>query len=87
MNTFAIFLRIYLLLLLPYHLYRLASLFFYLRYAREDTHYLLYIYDLLKVELTMMQHDPEKVDDPLLEVKLILSFCYFVSQRACLSCN
>uniref|UniRef100_A0A7N0RIB4 HRDC domain-containing protein n=1 Tax=Kalanchoe fedtschenkoi TaxID=63787 RepID=A0A7N0RIB4_KALFE len=39
-----------------------------IRYARDDTHYLLYIYDLLKIELTKMPKDPEKADDPLLEV-------------------
>ncbi|CAM8877295.1 unnamed protein product [Rhodiola kirilowii] len=39
-----------------------------IRYAREDTHYLLYIYDLLRIELTKLPMDPEKADDPLLEV-------------------
>ncbi|CAA7016043.1 unnamed protein product [Microthlaspi erraticum] len=38
------------------------------RYAREDTHYLLYIYDVLKLELQGMAKDNENTDSPLLEV-------------------
>uniref|UniRef100_A0A1J3KA74 Exosome component 10 n=1 Tax=Noccaea caerulescens TaxID=107243 RepID=A0A1J3KA74_NOCCA len=38
------------------------------RYAREDTHYLLYIYDVLKLELQGMEKDDDHTDSPLLEV-------------------
>jgi exosome complex exonuclease RRP6 len=38
------------------------------RYAREDTHYLLYIYDLIKLELQRMAKDDAHTDSPLLEV-------------------
>ncbi|KAG5028556.1 hypothetical protein JHK87_012070 [Glycine soja] len=37
-------------------------------YAREDTHYLLYIYDLMRIELFSMLNEPESVDAPLVEV-------------------
>ncbi|XP_022718840.1 protein RRP6-like 2 isoform X2 [Durio zibethinus] len=39
-----------------------------LRYAREDTHYLLYIYDLMRIELLSMPKEPEHCDAPLVEV-------------------
>ncbi|KAH1133320.1 hypothetical protein AAZX31_05G076200 [Glycine max] len=39
-----------------------------LRYAREDTHYLLYIYDFMRIELFSMLKEPESVDAPLVEV-------------------
>ncbi|XVF42600.1 hypothetical protein PTKIN_Ptkin01aG0377000 [Pterospermum kingtungense] len=39
-----------------------------LRYAREDTHYLLYIYDLMRVKLLSMPKEPEHCDTPLVEV-------------------
>lgn len=39
-----------------------------LRYAREDTHYLLYIYDLMRVNLFSMAKEPELTDAPLVEV-------------------
>ncbi|CAL9224785.1 unnamed protein product [Arabidopsis halleri] len=38
------------------------------RYAREDTHYLLYIYDVMRLELERMAKDDEHTDSPLLEV-------------------
>ncbi|KAG7543483.1 HRDC domain [Arabidopsis thaliana x Arabidopsis arenosa] len=38
------------------------------RYAREDTHYLLYIYDVIRLELQRMAKDDELTDSPLLEV-------------------
>ncbi|KAL1210212.1 Protein RRP6-like 2 [Cardamine amara subsp. amara] len=38
------------------------------RYAREDTHYLLYIYDLIRLELQRMAKDDEHTYSPLLEV-------------------
>nr|XP_043632730.1 protein RRP6-like 2 [Erigeron canadensis] len=39
-----------------------------LRYAREDTHYLLYIYDLMKRRLLSSSTDPECPEAPLVEV-------------------
>ncbi|EOA18657.1 hypothetical protein CARUB_v10007233mg [Capsella rubella] len=38
------------------------------RYAREDTHYLLYIYDVIRLELQRMAKLDEHTDSPLLEV-------------------
>ncbi|KAL5837399.1 hypothetical protein ACOSQ3_014568 [Xanthoceras sorbifolium] len=39
-----------------------------LRYAREDTHYLLYIYDMMKIKLFSMPKESENSDAPLTEV-------------------
>ncbi|XP_061371672.1 protein RRP6-like 2 [Gastrolobium bilobum] len=39
-----------------------------LRYAREDTHYLLYIYDLMRIKLFSLPKDSESSDTPLVEV-------------------
>lgn len=39
-----------------------------IRYAREDTHYLLYIYDLMRMKLVSEAKDPEHSDARLLEV-------------------
>ncbi|XP_004493203.1 protein RRP6-like 2 isoform X2 [Cicer arietinum] len=39
-----------------------------IRYGREDTHYLLYIYDLLRIKLFALSKESESSDDPLLEV-------------------
>ncbi|GAV88737.1 LOW QUALITY PROTEIN: HRDC domain-containing protein/DNA_pol_A_exo1 domain-containing protein, partial [Cephalotus follicularis] len=39
-----------------------------IRYAREDTHYLLYIYDLMKIKLLSLSKESEHFDDPLGEV-------------------
>ncbi|GMI85466.1 RRP6-like 2 [Hibiscus trionum] len=39
-----------------------------LRYAREDTHYLLYIYDLMRTKLLSMPKEPEHFHSPLVEV-------------------
>ncbi|XP_038998441.1 protein RRP6-like 2 isoform X3 [Hibiscus syriacus] len=39
-----------------------------LRYAREDTHYLLYVYDLMRIKLLSMPKEPEHIDAPLVEV-------------------
>ena len=47
------------------------------RYAREDTHYLLYIYDLLKMRLLSESTDPKNSKELLLEVQ---RFWYYVSQ-------
>ncbi|KAF5475765.1 hypothetical protein F2P56_007539 [Juglans regia] len=38
------------------------------RYAREDTHYLLHIYDLMRMELFSMPKEDENFDSPLVEV-------------------
>lgn len=38
------------------------------RYAREDTHYLLHIYDMMRVMLLSMPNDTENSDPPLVEV-------------------
>ncbi|XP_009119393.1 protein RRP6-like 1 isoform X2 [Brassica rapa] len=38
------------------------------RYAREDTHYLLYIYDVMRVDLHTVSKEDEKPDSPLVEV-------------------
>ena len=49
------------------------------RYAREDTHYLLYLYDLLKVELASLRSDADNdVDDPLLQVHCLFILSSFV---------
>ncbi|XP_062166108.1 protein RRP6-like 2 [Alnus glutinosa] len=39
-----------------------------LRYAREDTHYLLHIYDLMRIKLFSMPKESENFDTPLVEV-------------------
>ncbi|WVZ08437.1 hypothetical protein V8G54_021783 [Vigna mungo] len=39
-----------------------------LRYGREDTHYLLYIYDLMRIKLFTLSKESEGCDNPLLEV-------------------
>lgn len=39
-----------------------------LRYAREDTHYLLYIYDSMRIKLSALPKMPESSDSPLVEV-------------------
>ncbi|RYQ86461.1 hypothetical protein HN873_072721 [Arachis hypogaea] len=38
------------------------------RYAREDTHYLLYMYDLMRIKLFSMPKESESSDTPLVEV-------------------
>ncbi|XP_061343308.1 protein RRP6-like 2 isoform X2 [Gastrolobium bilobum] len=39
-----------------------------IRYGREDTHYLLYIYDLMRIKLFALSKESESSDNPLLEV-------------------
>ncbi|XP_076896199.1 protein RRP6-like 2 [Bidens hawaiensis] len=39
-----------------------------LRYAREDTHYLLYIYDVMKRRLLSLPKGPDCTEEPLVEV-------------------
>ncbi|KAM1305908.1 hypothetical protein PS2_008402 [Malus domestica] len=38
------------------------------RYAREDTHYLLHMYDLMRTQLCLMPKESENSDTPLVEV-------------------
>jgi len=43
------------------------------RYAREDTHYLLYIYDLMRIKLFALSKESESSessDTPLVEVTI-----------------
>ncbi|KAL6507822.1 hypothetical protein OROGR_024017 [Orobanche gracilis] len=46
----------------------LSILVKYMVYAREDTHYLLYIYDLMRIRLLSLSADSESSDPPLIEV-------------------
>ncbi|KAF7801446.1 protein RRP6-like 2 isoform X1 [Senna tora] len=39
-----------------------------IRYGREDTHYLLYIYDLMRIKLFELSKEADSSDTPLLEV-------------------
>lgn len=39
------------------------------RYAREDTHYLLHIYDLMRKQLIAMSEESEQSDALLVEVQ------------------
>lgn len=52
------------------------------RYAREDTHYLLYIYDVLRQKLLMSAAESENSDPPLTEASTLNSLCigfkYFI---------
>lgn len=47
------------------------------RYAREDTHYLLYIYDVMRLDLHAMAKEDEQSDAPLVEVIIIA--CYWLN--------
>ena len=38
------------------------------RYAREDTHYLLHMYDLMRSMLCLIPKESENLDTPLVEV-------------------
>lgn len=42
--------------------------FYFDRYARDDTHYLLYVYDLMKKRLLSSSTDPNNPDALLVEV-------------------
>lgn len=46
----------------------------FLRYAREDTHYLLYIYDLMRIRLLRSSAESESSDPPLIEVSSLIFF-------------
>lgn len=39
------------------------------RYAREDTHYLLYIYDVMKIELLSLSTESDSSNACLVEVR------------------
>ncbi|KAG6543945.1 hypothetical protein Mapa_014786 [Marchantia paleacea] len=39
-----------------------------MKYAREDTHYLLYIHDMMKKQLFVLRDGPNPCEDPLIEV-------------------
>ncbi|XP_028766878.1 protein RRP6-like 2 [Neltuma alba] len=59
-----------------------------LRYAREDTHYLLYIYDLMRMKLFGLSKDPQNSDNPLLEVyKLSYDVCMQLYEKELLTEN
>ncbi|KAH9728586.1 protein RRP6-like 2 [Citrus sinensis] len=59
-----------------------------LRYAREDTHYLLYIYDIMKIKLSSMPKESENSDTPLTEVyKRSYDVCRQLYEKELLSEN
>ncbi|KAK4272349.1 hypothetical protein QN277_020917 [Acacia crassicarpa] len=59
-----------------------------LRYAREDTHYLLYIYDLMKIKLYELPKEAESSDTPLLEVyKRSCDICMQLYEKELLTAN
>ncbi|XP_027357205.1 protein RRP6-like 2 [Abrus precatorius] len=59
-----------------------------LRYAREDTHYLLYIYDLMRIELFALPKEPESIDTPLMEVyKQSYDVCMHLYEKEVLTEN
>ncbi|PIN04553.1 Ribonuclease D [Handroanthus impetiginosus] len=45
-----------------------------IKYAREDTHYLLYIYDLMRARLLKTPADSESSDHPLVEASSLIFF-------------
>ncbi|XP_021888710.1 protein RRP6-like 2 isoform X2 [Carica papaya] len=58
------------------------------RYAREDTHYLLYIYDIMKIRLHALSKEPEKYGDPLVEVyKRSYDICFQLYEKELLTQN
>ncbi|XP_022925220.1 protein RRP6-like 2 [Cucurbita moschata] len=59
-----------------------------LRYAREDTHYLLYIYDLMRMKLSSMPRESEESDFPLVEVyKRSCDVCLHLYEKELLTEN
>ncbi|KAH9784596.1 protein RRP6-like 2 [Citrus sinensis] len=57
-------------------------------YAREDTHYLLYIYDIMKIKLSSMPKESENSDTPLTEVyKRSYDVCRQLYEKELLSEN
>lgn len=59
-----------------------------LRYAREDTHYLLYICDIMKIKLSSMPKESENSDTPLTEVyKRSYDVCRQLYEKELLSEN
>ncbi|KAF7819253.1 protein RRP6-like 2 isoform X1 [Senna tora] len=59
-----------------------------LRYAREDTHYLLYIYDLMRMKLCALSKETQSSDTPLVEVfKLSYDVCIQLYEKELLTEN
>lgn len=59
-----------------------------LRYAREDTHYLLYIYDVMKRKLLSSSTDPDCPEAPLVEVyQRSYDLCMLLYQKEILTEN
>ncbi|VFQ67444.1 unnamed protein product [Cuscuta campestris] len=57
-----------------------------MRYAREDTHYLLYIYDVMRMKLLELPPDPESSDSPMVEVyKRSYDICMQLYQKELLT--
>ncbi|ESQ29814.1 hypothetical protein EUTSA_v100233391mg, partial [Eutrema salsugineum] len=58
------------------------------RYAREDTHYLLYIYDVMRIDLHTMARADELSDSPLIEVyKRSYDVCMQLYEKELLTVN
>lgn len=56
-------------------------IFFIYRYAREDTHYLLHIYDLMRIKLLLSSPDPNFPESLLFDVSSIILFLDQISVR------
>ncbi|ONH94321.1 hypothetical protein PRUPE_7G010800 [Prunus persica] len=58
------------------------------RYAREDTHYLLHMYDLMRTMLCLMPKESENLDTPLVEVyKRSYDICMHLYEKELLTEN
>ncbi|XP_034223777.1 protein RRP6-like 2 isoform X3 [Prunus dulcis] len=58
------------------------------RYAREDTHYLLHMYDLMRTMLCLMPKESENLDTPLVEVyKRSSDICMHLYEKELLTEN
>ena len=60
-------------------MYYICIVFTLPRYAREDTHYLLYIYDVMRRQLISESSAPDPSDTLLAEVCTILSCSSLIS--------
>ncbi|XP_068308573.1 protein RRP6-like 2 [Pyrus communis] len=59
-----------------------------IRYAREDTHYLLHMYDLMRTQLCLMPKESENSDTPLVEVyKRSYDLCMHLYEKELLTEN
>ncbi|CAJ2672032.1 unnamed protein product [Trifolium pratense] len=59
-----------------------------IKYGREDTHYLLYIYDLMRIKLFELSKESESPDDPLLDVyKRSYNVCMQLYEKELLTDN